>query len=131
MSRSSERETRGVRYGTVVEDSEVYVQTSDGLLRVAEMDAVVAAAGGPAWTISYSDWERERYDLDTSDEGLTVSVVDITAAMEHGERFVETLAAMPATGAPCGDAEAGEDGLSPRAGLFVGKLLENLQSGVA
>jgi hypothetical protein len=93
------------------------------------MDAVVAAVGGPAWTIRYSDWERERYDLDTSDEGLTVSVVDIAAAMEHGERFVETLAAMPATGAPRGDADEGD--LSPRAGLFVGKLLENLQSGVA
>jgi hypothetical protein len=115
-------ETRGVRYGTVVEDGEVYVQTDDGLLWVADLDAVVAAVGGPAWTISYSDWERERYDLDTSDEGLTVSVADIAAAMEHGERFVETLAAMPATGA---------EGLSPRAGLFVGKLLENLQSGVA
>jgi hypothetical protein len=123
MSRSSEGETRGVRYGTVVEDGEVYVQTADGLLWVAAMDAVVAAVGGPAWTISYSDWERERYDLDTSDEGLTVSVVDMAAAMEHGERFVETLAAMPAT--------TSDGDLSPRAGLFVGKLLENLQSGVA
>jgi len=119
-------ETRGVRYGTVVEDGEVYVQTGDGLLWVAEMDAVVAAVGGPAWTISYSDWERERYDLDTSDEGLTVSVVDVAAAMEHGERFVETLAAMPATASTDGTGD-----LSPRAGLFVGKLLENLQSGVA
>ncbi|MFC7225807.1 hypothetical protein N0B31_00190 [Salinirubellus salinus] len=123
MSRSSEGETRGVRYGTVVEDGEVYVQTDDGLLWVAGMDDVVAAVGGPAWTISYSDWERERYDLDTSDEGLTVSVVDMAAAMEHGGRFVETLAAMPAT--------TRDGDLSPRAGLFVGKLLENLQSGVA
>ena len=129
MSRSSRGDTRGVRYGTVVEDGEVYVQTGDGLLWVAEMDAIVTAVGGPAWTISYSDWERERYDLDTSDEGLTVSVVDIAAAMEHGERFVETLAAMPATGAPSENGTGG--GLSPRAGLFVGKLLENLQSGVA
>ena len=126
MSHPPGRDTRGVRYGTVVEDGEVYVQTGDGLLWVAGMDAVVAAVGGPAWTIRYSDWERERYDLDTTDEGLTVSVVDIAAAMEHGERFVETLAAMPATGPADGDGD-----LSPRAGLFVGKLLENLQSGVA
>jgi hypothetical protein len=119
---SQSKDTRGGRYGTVVEDGEVYVQTDEGLLWVAEVDSVVAAVGGPAWTIEYSDWERDRYDLDTSDEGLTVSVADMAAAMEHGERFVETLAAMPAT--------TRDGDLSPRAGLFVGKLLENLQSGV-
>jgi hypothetical protein len=113
----------GSRFATVVEEGRVRVQTPDGLLSVAEFDAVVEAVGGRAWTIEYSDWYRERYDVDTSDEGLTVDVRDMVEAMEHDERFVSTLQAMPATPGP------GED-LSPRAGLFVGKLLENLQSGV-
>jgi hypothetical protein len=114
----------GSRFATVVEGGYVRVQTPDGLLSVADFDAVVEAVGGPAWTIEYSDWHRERYpDLDTSDAGLTVDVRDMVEAMEHDERFVTTLEAMPATHA------SGEE-LSPRAGLFVGKLLENLQSGV-
>ncbi|MEF8788892.1 MAG: hypothetical protein V5A61_02070 [Haloarculaceae archaeon] len=114
----------GSRFATVVEGGRVRVQTRDGLLSVADFDAVVEAVGGPAWTIEYSAWHRERYpDLDTSDEGLTVDVRDMIEAMEHDERFVRTLRAMPATPAP-------EEELSPRAGLFVGKLLENLQSGV-
>ena len=113
----------GSRFATVVEGGYVRVQSSEGLLSVAEFDEVIEAVGGPAWTIEYSDWHRERYpDLDTSDEGLTVDVRDIVEAMEHDERFVRILQAMPAT--------AVEGGLSPRAGLFVGKLLENLQSGV-
>jgi hypothetical protein len=55
---------------------------------------------------------------------LTVDVVDIINAMTHSERFVETLAAQPAE-------PASEDDISPRLGLFVGKLLENLESGVS
>ena len=114
----------GSRFATLVEDGHVRVQTRDGLLSVAEFGAVIEAVGGPAWTIEYSDWHRERYPgLDTSDEGLTVDVRDMVEAMEHDERFVTTLEALPATPA------AGEE-LSPRAGLFVGKLLENLQAGV-
>jgi hypothetical protein len=114
----------GSRFATVVEGGYVRVQTPDGLLSVVGLDDVIEAVGGPAWTIEYSDWHRERYpDLDTSDEGLTVDVRDMVEAMEHGERFVTTLRAMPVTA-------ASDEELSPRAGLFVGKLLENLQSGV-
>ena len=121
--RPTSRADDGARFATVVEGGRVRVQIHDGLVSVADFDAVVEAVGGPAWTIEYTDWHRERYpDLDTSDEGLTVDVRDIVEAMEHDERFVRTLQAMPAT--------AREGGLSPRAGLFVGKLLENLQSGV-
>lgn len=113
----------GLRFATVVEEGRVQVQTRDGLLSVADLGDVIEAVGGPAWTIEYSDWHRDRYpDLDTSDEGLTVDVRDMIEAMEHDERFVRTLQAMPET--------ARGDELSPRAGLFVGKVLENLQSGV-
>ena len=118
----------GSRFATVVEEGRVRVQTRDGLLSVADLDAVIEAVGGPAWTIEYSDWHRERYpDLDTSDEGLTVDVRDVVEAMEHDERFVTTLRSMPSTS---GAEAEGDEALSPRAGLFVGKLLENLQSGV-
>lgn len=112
------------RYGTVVEDGTVYVGTGSDRLEVAPLDTVVAAVGGPAWTITYSDAEKQRRpEIDTSDEGLTVDVVDMLQAMTHSERFVATMAAYPA--------EAGdEQELSPRAGMFVGKLIENLENGV-
>ncbi len=113
------------RYETHVEDGTVYVGTADGLLPVGPVDDVLDVVGGPAWTISYSDEAKARHPgIDTSDEGLVVDVVDMMQAMTHSERFVETLAAQPAE--PPGDAE-----VSPRLGLFVGKLLENLESGVA
>jgi hypothetical protein len=114
----------GVRYGTRIEDGQVYVQSEEGALLVGDATAAVEAVGGPAWTIEYSDWERERYPgLDTSDEGLVVDVRDMLSAMEHDAGFVESLRALPAH-------PRGDDELSPRMGLFVGKLLENLQSGV-
>ena len=114
----------GVRYGTHVEDGDIYVQTEDGPLRVGAVATAIEAVGGPAWTIDYSDWKREHYpNLDTSDEGLVVDVRDMLAAMEHDGAFVASLRALP-------DRPRDEDALSPRLGLFVGKLLENLQSGV-
>jgi hypothetical protein len=112
------------RYTTVVEDGTVYVGTDTDRLEIAPLDDVLEAVGGPAWTISYSDAEkRQRPEMDTDDEGLTVDVVDMLQAMTHSERFVETLAAYPAE-------TDGEQSLSPRAGMFVGKLLENLENGV-
>ncbi len=115
------------RYQTHVEDGIVYVGTDDGLLEIGPVDVVVDVVGGPSWTISYTEEERARHpEMDTSDEGLTVDVVDMMQAMTHSERFVQTLAAHPT------DTQgSGTDGVSPRLGLFAGKLLENLESGVA
>lgn len=113
-----------MRYGTEVEGGRVYVRTADGDLPVGRVADVLELVGGPAWTITYSDWHRSRYpDLDTSDEGLTVDVVDVVAAMELDRSFVESLRALPAR--PCDD-----DEVSPRLGLFVGRLLGNLQTGI-
>jgi hypothetical protein len=113
------------RYETRVEDGTIYVGTADGALAVGAVEDALAVVGGPSWTITYSEEQKERHpELDTSDEGLTVDVVDMMQAMTHSDRFVETLAAQPAE--PTGDEE-----VSPRLGLFVGKLLENLESGVA
>lgn len=112
------------RYATVVEDGTIYVGMADGRLPVGSVETALEVVGGHSWTITYTQEERERYpEMDTSDEGLTVDVVDMMQAMTHSERFVETLAAHPA------QASAGDD-ISPRLGLFVGKLLENLDSGV-
>ena len=113
------------RYATHVEDGIIYVGTPDGRLEVGDIDTALEVVGGPSWTITYSEEERERYpEMDTSDEGLTVDVVDMMQAMTHSEQFVETLAAHPAQ-------PADGDGVSPRLGLFLGKVLENLESGVA
>jgi hypothetical protein len=113
------------RYGTYVEDGTIYVGSEDGRIRVGEIDDVLDVIGGPAWTITYTDAEKERHpEMDISDEGLTVDVVDVLHAMTHGEQFVKSLAAQP--GEVADEAE-----LPPRTGLFVGKLLENLENGVA
>ncbi|MFB6298359.1 MAG: hypothetical protein ABEH56_07550 [Salinirussus sp.] len=112
------------RYETTVDDGTIYVGTADGPLAVGSVDAALSIVGGPSWTIRYSEKRKaERPGIDTSDEGLTVDVVDMMQAMTHSERFVETLAAQPRE-------PTGGDDVSPRLGLFVGKLLENLESGV-
>lgn len=87
---------------------------------------VIETVGGHAWITEYSEWEREYYDhLDTGDEGLTVDVVDVPAAATHGESFVETPRAHPADPDP-----DSEGPLPPRLGLFVGRLPENLETGL-
>ncbi|MFB6152487.1 MAG: hypothetical protein ABEJ40_11840 [Haloarculaceae archaeon] len=117
------------RYETFVEDGTVYVGAPDGRLEVGDLDVVLSAVGGPSWTITYSDEEKRHYaDMDTSDEGLTVDVVDMMHTMTFGERFVETMAAHPTETA--GDGPHADDAISPRMGLFVGKLLDNLENGV-
>jgi hypothetical protein len=113
------------RYRTYVEDGTVLVDHDDGPVEVGELDEVLEAVGGPAWTITYSEATKSRHpEMDTADEGLTVDVVDMLHAMTHSEQFVETLRTYPADPPEGGD-------LSPRTGLFVGKLLENLENGVA
>ncbi len=112
------------RYETTVEDGTIYVGTADGPLEVGAVEDAVATVGGPSWTIVYSEEERARHPaMDTSDEGLTVDVVDMLRAMTHSERFVETLEAQPAE-------TPADDDISPRLGLLVGKLLNNLESGL-
>ena len=114
------------RYDTIVEDGVVYVASDDDRLEVAAVEDVLSVVGGPSWTITYTEEEKARHpEMDTSDEGLTVDVVDMMQAMTHGEQFVETLAAHPAE--PPSDAPGA---IAPRLGLFAGKLLENLDSGL-
>jgi hypothetical protein len=111
------------RYGTIVEDGRVYVGTEAGRIEVGGVETVLDLVGGPAWMIAYTERQKRRYpDLDTSDEGLTVDVVDVMNAMTHDSAFVETLQAQASTD-PTGD-------VPPRMGLFVGRLLSNLQYGI-
>lgn len=111
------------RYPTTVRDGTVYIEADVGRIEVGSLETIIDLVGGPAWTIRYDDWERSRYDLDTSDEGLTVDVVDTIEAMTFGSSFVATLKAQPVEAAD-------DDAVSPRLGLFVGRLLENLEYGV-
>lgn len=113
------------RYGTYVDAGTVYVGGEDGQVTVGDVDDILDVVGGPAWTITYSDSAKERHPaMDTSDEGLVVDVVDMIQAMTHGEKFVRTLEAHPVE-------TSADDEMAPRTGLFVGKLLENLENGVA
>lgn len=114
------------RYPTRVEDGTVYVGFEDDPVEIGPVEDIVDLVGGPAWTIEYSQAEKERHPrIDTSDEGLTVDVVDMLQTMTHGERFVETLHSHPAS------VQTDADGaIPPRMGLFVGKLLENLETGL-
>lgn len=111
------------RYETVIEDGYVYVGSDSGRVGVGDVETVVDLVGGPAWTIEYTNRQKRRYpDLDTSDEGLTVDVIDVMHAMTYDRSFVETLEAQP----PSDDTED----VPPRIGLFVGRLLANLQYGI-
>ena len=114
-----------MRYGTSVRDGTVYVASREGDLPVGPYDAVVRSVGGPSWTISYSPWVRERYpDLATDDEGITLDVRDFVESLTLDEGFVESLAACP-------DWSVNEeDPLSPRLGLFVGRLFQRLERGL-
>ena len=114
------------RYETIVADGVVHVEGPDGRILVGDVEEILDLVGGPAWTISYTHAEKERYgSLNTADEGITVDVVDTIHAMTFGERFVRTLAAQP-------DETPTENSasVSPRLGLFVGRLLENLEYGL-
>ena len=113
------------RYETFIEDGTVYVASDDGPIEVGPLADIIDTVGGPAWRITYTESQKERYpQMETDDEGLVVDVVDMLNAMTHSRKFVETLAAQPGT-------VPNSDTVSPRAGLFVGKLLENLENGVA
>lgn len=112
------------RYGVVIEGGYLHVDGPDGPVGVGPVDDVVSLVGGPAWTITYSERQKRRHpELDTSDEGLTVDVVDVAGAMVLGEGFLEALESLPETPVDDGD-------VSPRLGLFVGRLLENLETGL-
>jgi hypothetical protein len=114
------------RYPLTVEESTVYIQADVGTIEVGDVSTIVEIVGGHAWTIEYDEWEkRNLQQLDTSDEGLTVDVVDTIENMTLGEEFVQTLRSQPLhvlTDQP--------DVVPPRLGLFVGRLVENLEHGV-
>lgn len=113
------------RYTTTVVDGTVFIDGEVERIEVGSLDTIIDVVGGPAWTIEYSDEDRRRYpNLDMSDEGLTIDVRDTIEAMTFDQRFVETLKAQPVDAAHPGDE------LSPRLGLFTGRLLENLEYGV-
>lgn len=113
------------RYGFAVEEGTVFIEADLGRIEVGELDTILDLLGGPSWTIEYDDEDIERYpNLDTSDAGLTVDIVDSINAMTVGPEFVETLKAQPKT------VEGDEDTISPRLGLFAGRLIENLEYGV-
>ena len=116
--------SHAARRAVYVDDGKVTVETADGPLPVGDLEAIVGLVGGPAWTISYTDAQRRRHpDLDTSDEGITVDVVDVIHDMALDESIVEALASLPAETGP-------DDVVSPRTGLFVGRLLGNLETGL-
>jgi hypothetical protein len=113
------------RFETVIEGDTISVGSPEGRIKVGSVDQAVDIVGGPSWEITYSTELKDRHpELNTADEGLIVDVVDIMHTMTHSKRFVETLAAQPLE-------TNDDDEVSPRLGLFVGKLLENLESGVS
>lgn len=116
--------TQPGRYETVVEDGHIVVAAGDGELHVGSVDTVIGLLGGPAWTIEYSEAQKRRYpDLDTDDEGLTVDVVDMINNMRLERSFVESLRVLP-------DEPVEDRPISPREGLFVGRLLNELETGL-
>lgn len=112
------------RYQTEVKNGVVAVYSDSDELEIGEVETILDIIGGPSWTIRYSDWEKQQYpDLDMSDEGLTIDIIDTIHAMTFDESFVKTLRAQPGE-------TSDPDAISPRMGLFIGRLVENLTYGV-
>tara|TARA_A100001037_G_scaffold287461_1_gene296951 strand:+ start:11121 stop:11471 length:351 start_codon:yes stop_codon:yes gene_type:complete len=113
------------RYQATVEGEMVYIEADLGRIKVGPLSTMLEIIGGPSWTIIYDDIDRARVDLDTSDEGLTIDVRDTIEAMTFGGKFLMTLKSQPEI-VPGGS----NDTVSPRLGLFMGRLIENLEYGV-
>lgn len=114
------------RYGPTVVDGVIVVETETETVEIGDLECVLAVLGGPAWTITYSEWEKHQNPaIDTSDEGITLDVTDVIHAMTFDESFVEALQALPAD-----SPSRSRDAVSPRLGLFLGRLLENLAHGL-
>jgi len=117
--------SQAARYETVLEDGHVAVATAEGELHVGRVETVIGLLGGPAWEITYSEAQKRRYpDVDTGDEGLTVDVVDMINNMRLEREFVDSLRVLP-------DEPVEDRSVSPREGLFVGRLLDELETGLA
>lgn len=112
------------RYRTTITEGTVYVVSASDTVEIGDVEVILDRVGGPSWTVSYSESVKQNYsELDTSDEGLTVDVIDAIHAMTFDEAFVEGFKAQPAE-------QRSDDPVSPRLGLFVGRLLGNLVCGV-
>lgn len=115
----------GQRYGSTVEDGTVYVDTPERRVEVGDLKQVLDHVGGSDWRVEYPEQQKRQHpDFDTSDEGLVVDVVDVINAMTLDRSFVETLAAQPDRTHGSGDT------MPPRLGMFVGRLMSDLQYGV-
>jgi hypothetical protein len=112
------------RHQIRLHDATVYVGTGEEAIWVGDIAVIRTLIGGAAWTITYTDRQKARYpDLDTSDEGLTIDIVDFINDMEIEAAFREILAELPVE-------KQHADGVPPRTGLFTGRLLEELETGL-
>lgn len=112
------------RHQIRLQDGGVYVGTGSDAIWVGDISEIRALLGGSAWTITYSDRQKARYpNLDTSDEGLTIDIVDFINGMEIKSSFRKILADLPVE-------KHHPDGVPPRTGLFIGRLLEELETGL-
>lgn len=112
------------RHQTRLHDGGIYIGTGDNAVWVGDIADIRALIGGSAWTITYSERQKARYpNLDTSDEGLTIDIVDFINDMEIETTFRDILAELPVE-------KQHEDDVPPRTGLFTGRLLEELETGL-
>jgi hypothetical protein len=112
------------RHRTCLLDGAVYVGAGRDAIWVGDLTDIICLVGGSAWTITYSERQKRRYpDLDTSDEGLTIDIVDFINDMRIEDSFRDILTRLPAE-------KQHHDGVPPRTGLFTGRLLEELETGL-
>jgi|TARA_B110000116_G_C16693580_1_gene516374 hypothetical protein len=113
------------RYRAIVDRDIVYIEVDVGRVKVGPLSTMIDIIGSPSWTIRYDEFDRARMDIDTSDEGLTIDVRDTIEAMTFSGKFLKTLKSQPEIIQGWGN-----EAVSPRLGLFMGRLLENLEYGV-
>jgi hypothetical protein len=112
------------RHSIHLHEGGVFVGAASDSIWVGDIETILELVGGPAWTISYTDRQKQRYpDLDTADEGLTIDIVDFINGMSIDETSREILSKLP-------DEPRNESDVPPRTGLFTGWLLEELETGL-
>lgn len=112
------------RHSIHLHDGSVFVGAASDSIWVGDIETILELVGGPAWTISYTTRQKQQYpDLDTADEGLTIDIVDFINGMSINETSREVLEKLP-------DEPCHESDVPPRTGLFIGWLLEELETGL-
>lgn len=105
------------RFETKVEEGTLYVEDSDGWLKIGRFEDIYDLIGGREYTLEYDQKAAQAAWLDTDEDNtITFDVRDHLEEMTYTRDFVENIANV--------EMEKGEDGYPKRTVLFVDLMTE-------